>query len=218
MWEWGHPHSTYAQKSPKLPRHPSALVCNRTHLRLKAGLHFSIHNNKWQRNSFFGTRKRKVLKFCGPKKSFLRTYATLNLPPGPLYAIVRIWLEPFLPPLCVRTVWMIPIPFFKIFPFGSIMVGPPGNTGYEKIYHAMTFKKLPSMLFHKALLKCFICSTVGILYSPWCNNSCRAYQKLGQGDFYSFDQEKVPFLLIHLLPTCKKCNHKKSHVYLKSCL
>ena len=32
-----------------------------------------------------------------------------------------------------------------------------------------------------ALLKCFICSGVGILDSLWCNNSCRAYQELGQG-------------------------------------
>ena len=40
--------------------------------------------------------------------------------------------------------------------------------------------------------------------------SCRAYQELGQADFYSFDQEKVPFLLIYLLPSLKKCNHKKN--------
>ena len=39
-------------------------------------------------------------------------------------------------------------------------------------------------------------SRVGILDFPWCNNSCHAFQELGQGDFYSFDQEKVPFLLI----------------------
>ena len=34
-----------------------------------------------------------------------------------------------------------------------------------------------------------------------------------QGSFYSFDQKKVPFLLIYLLPTHKKCNHKMNHTY-----
>ena len=62
------------------------------------------------------------------------------------------------------------------------------------------------LLFHTALLKCFIYSSAGILESPWCNNPC-------QGGFYSFDQEKVPFLLIYLLPTHKKCNNKKNHTY-----
>ena len=159
-----------------------------------------------------------IFKILWSKKKFSVHVRNLEPSPRPLVRN-RTHLAWTLPSPFVCTYYMDdPNPIFQIFPFGSIMVGPPGNTGYEKIYHAMTFKKLPSMLFHKALLKCFICSTVGILYSPWCNNSCRAYQKLGQGDFYSFDQEKVPFLLIHLLPTCKKCNNKKSHVYLKSCL
>ena len=61
-----------------------------------------------------------------------------------------------------------------------------------------------------ALLKCFTYSRVGILDSPWGNNLCRAYQELSRGDFYSLDQEKVPFLLIYLLPTHKKCNYKKN--------
>ena len=70
------------------------------------------------------------------------------------------------------------------------------------------------LLFHTALLKCFIYSRVGVLDSPWCNNPCSAYQELGQGDFYSFDQEKVTFLLIYSLHTHKKCNQKKNHTYL----
>ena len=41
-------------------------------------------------------------------------------------------------------------------------------------------------------------SRVGILESSY--NPCRAYQELNQGDFYSFDQEKIPFLLIYYLP------------------
>ena len=61
-----------------------------------------------------------------------------------------------------------------------------------------TFFKKTFLLFKMALLKCFICSRVGILNSPWWNS-------------YSFDQEKVPFLLIYLLPT--KYN-KKNHTYL----
>ena len=73
---------------------------------------------------------------------------------------------------------------------------------------------LTSLLFHTALLKRFIYSRVGILDSPWRNNPCCAYQELGQGDSYSFGQEKVPVLLIYLLPTHKKCNHKKNHNYL----
>ena len=65
------------------------------------------------------------------------------------------------------------------------------------------------LLSHTALLRCFICSRAGILDPPWCNSSCRAYQELGQGNFYSFDPEKVWFLSIYLLPTHKKkCNHK----------
>ena len=74
------------------------------------------------------------------------------------------------------------------------------------------FKKF--LLFHAALLKCFIYSRVGILDPPWCNNSCHAYQELGQGDFYSFDQKKVPLFLIYSLPTHKKSNQKENHAYL----
>ena len=74
------------------------------------------------------------------------------------------------------------------------------------------FKKF--LLFHTALLKCFIYSRVGILDPPWCNNSCHAYQELGQGDFYSFDQKKVPLFLIYSLPTHKKSNQKENHAYL----
>ena len=65
------------------------------------------------------------------------------------------------------------------------------------------------LLSHTALLRCFICSRAGIWDPPWCNNSCRSYQELGQGNFYSFDPEKVWFLSIYLLPTHKKkFNHK----------
>ena len=61
------------------------------------------------------------------------------------------------------------------------------------------------LLFHTALLKCFILQPIyGILYSSWCNNSCRTYHELRQGDFYSFDLEKVPFYSNYLLPTQKK--------------
>ena len=72
--------------------------------------------------------------------------------------------------------------------------------------------KTSILVFHTPLLKCFIYNGVGILDSPWCNNSCRAYKELGQGEFYSFDQEKVPFLSIYLLPT-----HRKSYPQGKSC-
>ena len=46
------------------------------------------------------------------------------------------------------------------------------------------------LLFHTALLKCFICSRVDILDSPWCKNSCRVYQELEQVDFYHLIRKK----------------------------
>ena len=58
-------------------------------------------------------------------------------------------------------------------------------------------------------IKMFHLQQSRILDPPWCNNSCRTYQELGQGNFYSFDPEKVWFLSIYLLPTHKKkCNHE----------
>ena len=69
------------------------------------------------------------------------------------------------------------------------------------------------LLFHTVLLKCLIYSSSGILYSPWYNNSCRAYHELRQSDFYAFEQEKLPFLSSHLLPI-----HKKNLPQEKPCL
>ena len=60
----------------------------------------------------FVQKKENFQRFCGPKKFFLRTYATLK-PPSPLYAIERIWLDPSSPPLCVRIMWMTPYFFLK---------------------------------------------------------------------------------------------------------
>ena len=48
--------------------------------------------------------QKKICDFV-VQKIFLRTHAFLN--PPPLYALVRIWLDPSPPPLCVRTMWMI---------------------------------------------------------------------------------------------------------------
>ena len=42
-------------------------------------LHFSIHNNKWQCNSFFCTKK-KGLRFCGPKNFFFAYICNLEPP------------------------------------------------------------------------------------------------------------------------------------------
>ena len=39
-------------------------------------------------------------------------------------------------------------------------------------------------------------------------------QRIRSRWFLLFSKEKVPFLLIYLLPTHKKCNHKKNHNYL----
>ena len=59
------------------------------------------------------------------------------------------------------------------------------------------------LLFDMALLKCFVYSKVGILDYPWSNNPCRAYQELGQGDFYSFDQKYIYYLPTKNLTTRK---------------
>ena len=51
-------------------------------------------------------QKKIVLRFCGPKIVFLRTYATLSPapPPPPRGGIVRIWLD--LSPPFVRTYYV----------------------------------------------------------------------------------------------------------------
>ena len=38
-------------------------------------------------------------------------------------------------------------------------------------------------------------------------------QRIRSRWFLLFNKQKVPFLLIYLLPTHKKCNHKKNHAY-----
>ena len=55
------------------------------------------------------------------------------------------------------------------------------------------FRKM-FLLFDMALFKCFVYSKVGILDYPWCSNPCRAFQELGLGDFYSFDQKYIYYL------------------------
>ena len=63
---------------------------------------------------------------------------------------------------------------------------------FDSVYTTV-FKKA-FLLFDTALLKCFVYSRVCILDYPWCNNPCCAYQELGQGDFYSFDQNFIYYL------------------------
>ena len=63
-----------------------------------------------------------------------------------------------------------------------------------------TLFKTIFMLFCTAF---FIYSRVGIWDFSLYSNSCRTYQKLGQGDIYSFNQEKVHFFSIYLLPIHK---------------
>ena len=54
-------------------------------------------------------QKKKNFDILWSKKSFLRTYATLNPSHlSPWYAIVRIWLNPYPPSFCVRTMWVTP--------------------------------------------------------------------------------------------------------------
>ena len=57
-----------------------------------------------------------------------------------------------------------------------------------------TLLKKAFLLFDTVLLKCFVYSRVCILDYPWCNSPCCAYQELGQGDFYSFDQKFIYYL------------------------
>ena len=74
----------------------------------------------------------------------------------------------------------------------------------------LCLEKLPCY----SILKRFICSRVGILDSPWCNNSCRAYRELGQGDFYYSIRKKLPCPSIYLQPGQKRYYGKKNHAYL----
>ena len=55
--------------------------------------------------SFVQKKKKGFEIWRSKKQSFLLTYATLK-PPHPLYAIVRIWVDPSPSPLCVRTMWI----------------------------------------------------------------------------------------------------------------
>ena len=55
------------------------------------------------------TKKEKFWDFVVQKNFFLHTFFCLELPLPPLQAIVRIWLDPFPPPLCVCTMWMTPV-------------------------------------------------------------------------------------------------------------
>ena len=57
-----------------------------------------------------------------------------------------------------------------------------------------TLFKKAFLLFDMDLLKCFVYSRVGTLDYPWYSNPCCAYQELGQGDFYSFDQKFIYYL------------------------
>ena len=129
---WGHEHGTYAQKLPKLDP-PSWLdppLCVRTfyifrllslyidlydfYPWLKVSLHFSRHNDKWQCNSFFCTKKKqKFWDFVVQKDLFCVCTQPWNPFPPPLYVIVRIWLDSSPLPLCVRTMWMTPIGIIK---------------------------------------------------------------------------------------------------------
>ena len=70
------------------------------------------------------------------------------------------------------------------------------------------------LLFHMALLKCLICSRVGILDCPWVQQFLSRLPRIRFRWFLSFDQKKVYFLLIYWLLSAKKSNHKKYHAYL----
>ena len=66
-------------------------------------------------------QKNKNFEILRSKKIFfLRTYATLK-PPSPLHAIVRIWLDPSPPPLCIRTMWMTPYEHIQYFLKGAVL-------------------------------------------------------------------------------------------------
>ena len=60
------------------------------------------------------------------------------------------------------------------------------------------------------VLKNVLAIPQGFINSPWCNNSSRTYQELVQGDFYSFDQEKVSSLLICITYTHKNVTKRKT--------
>ena len=95
----GHPYSTYAQKSPQLdPPHPLYKIV-RIWIQFISGS--SLRHSQFL--DYFHFYLSLGLIFTKPiSKKFI-----LNSP-SPLYAIVRIRLDPFPPPLCVRTMWITP--------------------------------------------------------------------------------------------------------------
>ena len=80
--------------------------CYGFYLSLKPGLHFFLHNNKWQCNSFFCIKKEIYWDFVVQENFFAYVHNLES--PTPLYAIVRTWLDLSPPPLCVRTMWITP--------------------------------------------------------------------------------------------------------------
>ena len=74
------------------------------YLELKTGLHFSIHNNKCQCNSFFCTKREKFWDFAVQKNfCFLSKYATLKPPFPPCTQSYAFGLTSPLPPLYIHT-------------------------------------------------------------------------------------------------------------------
>ena len=67
--------------------------------------------------SFVQTKK--SFEILWSKKISFAYVRNLETPPPPLYTVVRIWPDPSPPPLCVRTMWMIPM-------FGHDLIGELG--------------------------------------------------------------------------------------------
>ena len=75
---------------------------------LRPGYTILYKKNRWQCNSFFCTKKEKFWYFVVQKLFFAYVRNLEPLPSLPWCAIVRIWLNPYPPSFCVRTMWVTP--------------------------------------------------------------------------------------------------------------
>ena len=150
---WGHPHSTYAQKSPKLE--PPISPCTQSSIECVRTLYISPPRNKFYHSQFLGyfhsytsqrlnftkpiskmismvsiyclrpvytflntiinsnviasfVQKKKSFEILWSKNLFVFGYVRNLKPPSPLYAIVRICLDPSPPFFFFFTMRLIP--------------------------------------------------------------------------------------------------------------
>ena len=110
------------------------------YLYLKAGLQFSIHNNKWQCNSFFCTEKETFWDFEMQKKNFFVYVRNLepSPPPPPHPPCTQLCAFGLIPPLLLCE---------------YVLCGWPPNKPTDRGGVLLSFKVLSCGAYWKAVLK-----------------------------------------------------------------